>query len=155
MYRNYFLIGEGSFGYVYRVQPYNKNKSYAIKRIKNTINIDRFSEIRNYEKILCHPNIVKYYLAWEENNDLFLKLECCDLSLADFSWFCHAFPEEFLWAVLYDMCKALKYLHTNHFIHLDVKLANIMTRNGCFKLGDFGIMVDLINVNKHIYLAYI
>lgn len=144
MFSTYYLIGEGSFGKVFRACSSKDNQMYAIKRIKSCVNyIDRYSEIHNYEKICEHPNIVHYFMSWEENGELFMKLENCDVSLADFSFFYHEFPEKFLWDVLYDMCKALYFLHCQHLIHLDVKPANIMMKNGFFKLADFGIMADL------------
>lgn len=31
------------------------------------------------------------------------------------------------------------FIHRNEFVHLDIKPANILCKNGHFKLGDFGL----------------
>lgn len=144
----YAPIGEGSFGKVFRARCRNDNQVFAIKRIKSSVSYtDRYSEIRNYEKLGIHSNIVHYFMSWEENGELYMKLEFCDISLGDLSLIYHEFPEDFLWNVLYDVCKALYFLHSQQFIHLDVKPANIMMKRGYFKLADFGIMADLNKVS--------
>lgn len=147
IFSSYAPIGEGSFGRVFRARTRKEDEVYAIKRIKSCVSYtDRYSEIYNYEKLGEHENIVHYFMSWEENSELYMKLEFCDISVADLSFFCHDFPEDFLWNVLYDICKALNFLHKQNYIHLDVKPANIMIKNGYFKLADFGIMADLKRV---------
>lgn len=149
IFSTYAPIGEGSFGKVFRARSRKDNEVYAIKRIKSCVSyMDRYSEIHNYEKLGEHPNILQYFMSWEENSELYMKLEYCDISLGDLSFICHDFPEDILWNVLYDVCKALHFLHNQNYIHLDVKPANIMMKNGYFKLADFGIMADLKRVCK-------
>ena len=48
------------------------------------------------------------------------------------------------WAYLCDLLLALQHLHSQGFVHLDVKPANVfLTRSGRLKLGDFGLMMEL------------
>lgn len=48
------------------------------------------------------------------------------------------------WAYLCDLLSALQHLHSNGFIHLDLKPANVlMTPSGRLKLGDFGLLLEL------------
>ncbi|CAG9816475.1 unnamed protein product [Phaedon cochleariae] len=138
------LIGEGSFGQVYRARSLEDGQLYAIKRLKSVISFkDRYAEIRNNEKVGVHPNCVRFFMAWEEGYEVYMLLEYCQLSLSDFSVLNNDIPEDLLWGVLYDICKALHYLHGKNLLHLDVKPGNIMMKNGHFKLADFGILVDL------------
>ncbi|KAJ8986300.1 hypothetical protein NQ317_010012 [Molorchus minor] len=138
------LVGEGSFGRVYRVRSREDNKLYAIKRLKSFICLkDRYAEVRNNEKIGTHPNCVKFFMAWEEDSEVYMMLEFCSMSLADYSILNNDIPEDLLWDVLYDICKALHFLHKRSLLHLDVKPGNIMMKDGLYKLGDFGILVDL------------
>lgn len=140
----YTLIGEGSFGKVFRARTRKDNKIYAVKRIKTCVSYNsRYTEIKNYENVGEHPNIVQFFMAWEENAEIFLLLECCDSSLADLSSYYHDIPEQFLLAVLLDIGRALQFLHERSLIHLDIKPGNIMIRDGHFKLADFGILRDL------------
>ncbi|KAJ8930052.1 hypothetical protein NQ314_017217 [Rhamnusium bicolor] len=138
------LVGEGSFGRVYRVRNHEDNKLYAIKRLKSVISFkDRYAEVRNNEKVGVHTNCVQFFMAWEEGFEVYMMLEFCDMSLADYSVLDNDIHEDLLWNVLYDICKALNFLHKRDLLHLDVKPGNIMMKNGIFKLADFGILVDL------------
>lgn len=52
--------------------------------------------------------------------------------------------EETAWAYLCDLLSALQHLHSQGFVHLDVKPANVfLTRSGRLKLGDFGLLTKL------------
>jgi serine/threonine protein kinase len=43
--------------------------------------------------------------------------------------------------------QAVKHLHDHNLIHLDIKLENILVAlNGRYKLGDFGLVVDVSKV---------
>ncbi|XP_057665899.1 membrane-associated tyrosine- and threonine-specific cdc2-inhibitory kinase [Diorhabda carinulata] len=144
IYPCHSLIGEGSFGKVYRAEGAYDKQQYAIKRLKPMISFhDRYAEIKNNEKVGVHPNCVQFYMAWEEGCEVFMLLEACQLSLSDYAARNSDIQEDLLWDVLYDMCQALKYLHGKDLLHLDVKPGNIMMKNGHYKLADFGILVDL------------
>lgn len=144
LYPKHLLIGEGSFGKVYRARGVYDNRHYAIKRLKPMISFhDKYAEIRNNEKIGVHQNCVQFYMAWEEGCEVFMLLEACQMSLSDYATRNSDIPEDLLWDVLYDMCQALKYLHSKQLLHLDVKPGNIMMKSGHYKLADFGILVDL------------
>ncbi|XP_050314189.1 membrane-associated tyrosine- and threonine-specific cdc2-inhibitory kinase [Anthonomus grandis grandis] len=142
-------LGEGSFGKVYRVRSKEDKKLYAVKWLKANISFkDRRAEVKNNETIGFNENCVQYFMAWEENCDTFMQLEYCDMSLADYSKLNSDIHEELLWNVLYDISKALNFLHKKNLLHLDVKPGNIMMRKGVFKLGDFGLLVDLQGENQ-------
>lgn len=137
-------IGEGSFGNVFRSRSREDRDLYAIKRQKSTISVkDIYAEVRNNEKIEAHSNCVQFFMAWEEAGEIYLKLEYCDVSLADYSNVNSDIPEPLLWDVLFDICQGLDFLHQKRLIHLDVKPGNIMMKRGTYKLCDFGTLVDL------------
>lgn len=147
MYVKLGCIGEGSFGKVYKVRSKEDKKLYAVKCIKTHISTkDRSAEVKNNEMVGYNPNCVQYFMAWEENIDTFILLEYCDMSLADYAKVNNEIPEALLWNVLHDICRAFDYLHSKSFLHLDVKPGNIMMKKGVFKLGDFGLLVDLNSV---------
>lgn len=57
-------------------------------------------------------------------------------------------PEQQLWIYLTDLALGLKHVHDFNIVHLDLKPSNILvTENGSLKIGDFGMAVDLLNVN--------
>ncbi|XP_044256938.1 membrane-associated tyrosine- and threonine-specific cdc2-inhibitory kinase wee-1.3 isoform X2 [Tribolium madens] len=141
------VIGEGSFGVVFKVKSEQDGKFYAVKQLKSShASHYGYAEVENYEKIGEHNNCVKFIMAWEELKIVHIQMEYCDLSLAQYAALTHKIGESQLWEILYDMLKALDYLHSKNLIHLDVKPGNIMMSQGFYKLADFGLLVDL---NKH------
>jgi membrane-associated tyrosine/threonine-specific cdc2-inhibitory kinase len=140
-------IGEGSFGVVFKVKSREDDKLYAVKQLKSSHNLHYgYAEVENYEKIGEHSNCVKFIMAWEELKIVHIQMEYCNLSLAQYAAVAQKIMETQLWEILYDMLKALDYLHGKNLIHLDVKPGNIMMSEGFYKLADFGLLVDL---NKH------
>jgi len=58
-------------------------------------------------------------------------------------------PERQIWEMLADMARAVKHVHDQGFVHLDIKPSNFfVTKEGRLKLGDFGIAVNLKKVDS-------
>lgn len=148
-----FGIGEGSFGKVYYGKSIIDGQSYAIKILKPVrLEKYRYDEIRNNERVGEHPNIVQFIMAWEEAYEIYMQLEYCKLSLADYVMMGGIPTDTFLWQLLSDMSNALNFLHSKNFIHLDVKPGNIMMKRGIFKLCDFGTLIELTSVSTNVYI---
>ncbi|XP_071442640.1 probable protein kinase DDB_G0291842 [Hetaerina americana] len=147
-------IGHGCFGVVFKVNSLEDGKLYAIKksreRFRNTMDKKRkLIEVERLERIPKHPNCIQMYRAWEENGYLFLQLELCELSLAEYTLSHHKIPEKMIWNILTDIALALRHLHDLDIMHLDIKLDNILMANdGSFKLSDFGISLDCSQICK-------
>ena len=93
-------------------------------------------------------NIVKYYNSWVEDNTMFLQMEYCEQSLQDFmdSQF---IDEQTLIKMLKEILCALKCIHAQNIVHMDVKPDNILiNQNGTFKLTDLGLARDSFNRNN-------
>lgn len=142
-------IGEGCFGCVYKAICNEDRKCYAIKYLKENTGtkVSKEREIINYMKIGLCDYFVKFVRAWEEHERYYIQMEYCLMSLAAFAAEHHNFPEGQLWDILVDMLLALKHLHGKNYIHLDIKPENIMiSQQGVYKLGDFGLVVNLKEV---------
>jgi len=54
--------------------------------------------------------------------------------------------EEIIWDWFFQICSAIKYIHSRNTLHRDIKSQNIfLTKKGQIKLGDFGISKVLEN----------
>ncbi|KAI1896377.1 hypothetical protein AGOR_G00094160 [Albula goreensis] len=149
-FTNLGLLGRGSFGEVYKVLSLQDGQYYAIKRSVQRFRGDRdrqrsVREARNHERLCPHPHILGFKAAWEERGHLYIQTElCCTSLLMHTEAQPHNPVESVAWAYLCDLLSALHHLHSRGFVHLDIKPANVfLTRSGCLKLGDFGLMLEL------------
>lgn len=156
-------IAEGAFGKVWQ----DKTKKYVLKSNDKTFSQENQ---KGYEHSLkeisviaqCnHRYIVKFYAAFScythQNGrrkkfpNLWFVMEHAGCTLDYVIWNDQdnrGFPEHEALHLVRQMASALKYLRENHLIHRDIKPNNILYRNKCVKLGDFGIASDEANVMK-------
>lgn len=159
-YRFGTTIGTGAFSKVVEATYECKKKKIvyklACKIIKKSEASEEYLE-KFYPrelKILCklnHPNIITiqaivkhsdktFIFMIKESTDLFaylkLKKTPLDEAQANF-WF-------------YQICCGLKYLHSHHYAHRDLKCENILiSENMNIKLGDFGFARRCIDENNN------
>ncbi|XP_045925106.1 membrane-associated tyrosine- and threonine-specific cdc2-inhibitory kinase isoform X1 [Micropterus dolomieu] len=149
-FTNLGLLGRGSFGEVYKVQSNENGWQYAVKRSAHRFrgNSERnrsVREARNHERLCPHPHILNFVAAWEECGRLYIQTELCSTSLLLHAENKPPGPDEpAAWAYLCDLLSALQHLHSQGFVHLDLKPANVLiTDSGRLKLGDFGLLLEL------------
>lgn len=140
-----------------------------LKSVNDTVN-DQEQDGDDEEFFRSH--CVKVYEAWEECGYLYIKSELCEKgNLNDFlvelgkkgqqpnnkedvnmesgkEWW-EIVSEEQVWKFLFEMSCALKHVHDNGFVHLDVKPSNFFVReNGSLALGDFGQAIEISKIPK-------
>ncbi|KAF5731461.1 wee1-like protein kinase [Tripterygium wilfordii] len=133
-------IGNGNFSRVFKVLKRIDGCFYAVKHSTRHLHQDteRYScLLLNAHTYRSHENIVGYYSSWFENEQLYIQMELCDHSLSA-SVASQSFTEGEVLKILYQMAKALQFMHGQGIAHLDVKPDNIYVKNGVYKLGDFG-----------------
>jgi len=147
-------IGAGYFGTVFKVKSKDNGKFYAIKiandRYKGYGDRDRkLEEVRKHQFLPLHPNLVKFYASWEEDGRLYQQFELCDGNLGDYCEKNNEIAENLVWGYLVDLLQAVQHLHNHDLVHMDIKPDNIFFGfDGRCKLGDFGLIVDLITRAK-------
>ncbi|KAL3289953.1 hypothetical protein HHI36_023336 [Cryptolaemus montrouzieri] len=132
-------MGEGSFGSVYKAICRDDDDLYAIKHFNsNHARSSKYIEVENMEKIGFHPNLLNFFMAWEEGENVYIKMEYCQMSLAQYSKINHNIHENQLHEILHDVIQGLVYIHSQNYVHLDVKPDNILIDRGHYKLGILG-----------------
>ena len=123
------------------------------KRSRDGSSVDGSSSslVKNYRKKfhreadnlskLHHPNIVKVYEVFDENNTTYYAMEYVEgESLNDYIKSKGRIPETEVIEQLQEIGAALKHMHDNKMLHLDLKPSNIMrNKEGHLLLIDFGL----------------
>uniref|UniRef100_M4AWC9 NIMA related kinase 10 n=1 Tax=Xiphophorus maculatus TaxID=8083 RepID=M4AWC9_XIPMA len=152
-------LGSGAFGSVFKVQKQTGQNFLALKEVNlhnPVFGKDKKSRDSNVEKIIfeltvireqmTHPNIVKYYKTFLEDDKLYIVMELIEgvplaehfNSLRDKQ---QKFTEDRIWNIFIQMCLALRYLHKEkRIVHRDLSPSNIMLgENNKVTITDFGL----------------
>ncbi|KAI4324879.1 hypothetical protein MLD38_030324 [Melastoma candidum] len=137
------LVGEGSFGKVYKGRRKYTCQTVALKFIlkqgksdKDILNLRQEIEIL---RKLKHENIIQMLDAFESPQEFCVVTEFAQGELFEILEDDKCLPEEQVQAIAKQLVKALHYLHSNRIIHRDMKPQNILISSGSVvKLCDFG-----------------
>ena len=147
-YRIEKVLGEGGFGITYKGIYLKNLAEVAIKelwpekaaRIGTTVTwpssitplqknqqIKKFQLEASYLSQCAHPNIVKIYEWFEENNTAYLVMELLSgKSLQDILEEEGPLPEARVKRYLINIAESLKIIHSNNILHRDIKPDNII-----------------------------
>ena len=149
------LIGEGSFGRVFKGEDKQTGEVVALKLIPKVGHTQKdLKSLRcecKIQKELRHPNIVRMIDAFETDNEVISVAEYVPGEL--FRLFDQyraesvgqrRLPEYRVREIAGDLVSALHYLHSNRVLHRDIKPQNILLDpSGKAKLCDFGFARNL------------
>ncbi|OHS97467.1 AGC family protein kinase [Tritrichomonas foetus] len=146
MFQDYDLlnmIGEGSFGRVYKARRRYTGRLVAIKLInKLGQNAEDIITLRREIDILSkvnHPNIMKMIDVFETDTNFCIVTELARGDLFQVIDDEQILPESALKPIAAQLVSALCHLHKSHIIHRDLKPQNILVgANGSIKVCDFG-----------------
>ncbi|KAH8367715.1 hypothetical protein KR084_001890 [Drosophila pseudotakahashii] len=138
------LVGQGSFGCVYKATRKDDSKVVAIKVIskrgratKELKNLRRECDI---QARLKHPHVIEMIESFESKTDLFVVTEFALMDLHRYLSYNGAMGEEPARRVTGHLVSALYYLHSNRILHRDLKPQNVLLdKNMHAKLCDFGL----------------
>ena len=126
------LLGKGAYGKVYKIKNKNNGQIRAMKviSIKQLKENYKEEEIQNEIEILknvIHPNIIKLYEVFNDNDNYYLLNEfCSEGELCKYLIHFKKLPEIIVKHIMYEIFTAINYLHINNIIHGDIKLENVM-----------------------------
>uniref|UniRef100_A0A1J3DIF4 non-specific serine/threonine protein kinase n=1 Tax=Noccaea caerulescens TaxID=107243 RepID=A0A1J3DIF4_NOCCA len=137
------LVGEGSFGRVYKGRRKFTGQTVAMKFIMKQGKSDKdIHSLRQEIEILRklkHENIIEMLDSFENAREFCVVTEFAQGELFEILEDDKCLPEEQVQAIAKQLVKALHYLHSNRIIHRDMKPQNILIGAGSVvKLCDFG-----------------
>ncbi|CAG2064844.1 unnamed protein product [Timema podura] len=137
------LIGEGSFGRVYKAKILTSDKIIALKAIRKCGRTEK--ELRSLrqeceiQRNLNHPNIIEMLDSFETDTEIVVVTEYADKGLHEILSTEGYLSEERVQKIVCDLLSALYYLHSRRVLHRDLKPQNVlMEASGVAKLCDFG-----------------
>lgn len=142
--------GSGSYGLVFEVEN-NEGDLYAFKYVKDRTD-DFFLGIENLIELdilsrIVHPNIIHQIeiitdAECEKLDGIAIILPLADRTLADIK----RETTDFKLPFLYKTAEALKFLHDNNILHLDIKDKNVVLQGKNSLLIDFGLSLIVDNI---------
>jgi hypothetical protein len=139
------LVGQGTFGRVYRGHDRRLGRAVAVKVIKPWWIEDpqwaaRFEREAQLMARVSHPGIVQIFDTGRDRGQLYYVAELVEGdSLAD-RLAAGPLPAPQARELAEQLCRALAHAHAQRVVHRDVKPANVLIdRTGRVKVGDFGV----------------
>ncbi|NXI43324.1 STK36 kinase, partial [Galbula dea] len=137
------IIGEGSFGRVYKGRRKHSAQVVALKFIpkvgrseKELKNLQREIEIM---RGLHHPNIIQMLDSFETDKEVVVVTDYAEGELFQILEDDGSLSEDQVQAIAAQLVSALYYLHSHRILHRDMKPQNILLgKDGVVKLCDFG-----------------
>ena len=143
------VIGKGSYGVVCAARDRQTGKRVAIKKVKNAFDhaSDATRILREVTLLrhLKHPDIVEVLNILlppnpRDFNDVFIVFELMETDLHQVIKANDDLTDEHHQFFLYQLLRGLKYMHSAHVFHRDLKPKNILANADCkLKICDFGL----------------
>ncbi|XP_026155326.1 mitogen-activated protein kinase 15 [Mastacembelus armatus] len=149
-------LGKGAYGIVWKAVDRQTGEIVAVKKIfdafRNRTDAQRtFREIMFLQEFGDHPNIVKLLnvIRAQNDKDIYLIFEYMDTDLHAVIKKGTLLKDIHKRYVMYQLLKAIKYLHSGNVIHRDQKPSNVLLDTDCIvKLCDFGLARSLNQIQE-------
>lgn len=144
-------LGKGGFAWCYEVTDVRSHAVFALKVVPKT----RVVKQRHRNKVLReisihhplrHPHIVRLYSAFEDDNNIYMVLELCQLdSLVSVMKKRKTLSEYETRYYMMQLLTGVQYLHGDaRVLHRDLKLGNmLLTDQMQVKIADFGLAAEM------------
>eukprot|EP00058_Branchiostoma_floridae_P008094 XP_002593582.1 hypothetical protein BRAFLDRAFT_88155 [Branchiostoma floridae] len=149
-------LGKGAYGIVWKAIDRKTGEVVALKKIfdafRNRTDAQRtFREIAFLQEFGDHPNIIKLHnvIKAENDKDIYLVFEFMDTDLHNVIKKSSILKDIHKRYIMYQLLKAMKYMHSGNVIHRDQKPSNILLDSDCFvKIADFGLARSITQLEE-------
>ncbi|XKL65436.1 hypothetical protein PGB90_008856 [Kerria lacca] len=149
-------IGKGAYGIVWKAIDKKSKIEVALKKIfdafQNKTDAQRtYREIFYLQRFIDHPNIVKLINIHRSinSNDIYLVFEYMEIDLHKVIRRGNVLKDIHNRFILYQILRAIAYIHSANVIHRDLKPANILLNSQCLcKVADFGLARSVMEENS-------
>ncbi|CCW59943.1 unnamed protein product [Phytomonas sp. EM1] len=154
-YNRLDVLGEGTYGIVYRAVDRTNGQVVALKKVRLDRNDEGIPQTALREVSVLqevhHPNIVNLLDVICSDGKLYLIFEFVDRDLKKALEKHGPFTGMELKRLIFQLLDGLFFCHRHRIVHRDLKPANILlTQNGVLKLADFGL-ARAFQVPMHTY----
>ena len=139
-------LGKGAYGIVWKATDRRSKQTVALKKVfdafHNATDAQRtYREVMFLQDLGSHENVIhlRNVLKADNNKDLYLVFDFMETDLH------HVIRAKILEEIhkqyiVYQLLKALKYIHSAELIHRDLRPSNLLIDSECHvKVGDFGL----------------
>ncbi len=143
------VVGEGAYGIVYKCRNKETKEIVALKKFKETDDELVIKTMRRELEMLNkikHENIVEFKESFIHKKNLYLVFEFVEKNLLELLQETpDGLSENKIKYIIYQLIKAIKYLHSQNIIHRDIKPENLLiSKDLKLKLCDFGFSRNVI-----------
>ncbi|CAF1442852.1 unnamed protein product [Rotaria magnacalcarata] len=148
-------LGKGAYGIVWKAVDKRSKEVVALKKIFDAFRNQTDAQ-RTYREIVFlrefgeHPNMIRLHnvLRADNDRDIYLVFEFMEADLHNVIRKGNILKDTHKRYVMYQLLKAMKYLHSANVIHRDMKPSNVLINQQCrVKICDFGLARSL----NHVY----
>ncbi|UJR35938.1 hypothetical protein I4U23_028679 [Adineta vaga] len=148
-------LGKGAYGIVWKATDKRSKEVVALKKIFDAFRNQTDAQ-RTYREIVFlrefgeHPNVIRLHnvLRADNDRDIYLVFEFMEADLHNVIRKGNILKDTHKRYVIYQLLKAMKYLHSANVIHRDMKPSNVLVNQQCrVKICDFGLARSL----NHVY----
>jgi len=163
-----YAIGEGSYGIVCSAIDTELNEKSAIKKIIGLFEHEFEFQKRILREIkilkhLQHENIISLTdlippKSFKEFQDVYIVTDLMETDLRQIIKSDQKLTDRHIQYFLYQILRAMKYIHSANVLHRDLKPSNILINSDCeLKICDFGLSrgVDFDNPNPVMSTPYV
>ncbi|XP_043252937.1 mitogen-activated protein kinase MKC1 [Colletes gigas] len=157
--KNYDIVrrlGKGAYGIVWKAIDKKNKETVAVKKIfdafRNQTDAQRtFREIMFLQSFESHDNIIRLLGLHKANNDqdIYLVFEYMETDLHNVIKKGNVLQDIHKVCIMYQLFKAIKYIHSGNVIHRDLKPSNVLLNSKCHcKIADFGLARSVTQIGE-------